>query len=190
MRTPLSRSFYESRDVVSLARQLVGKEIYTDFGCLTGGIITETEAYAGISDRASHAFGGKRTKRNESMYGPPGIAYIYLCYGIHYMLNVVTAEENTPHAILIRAIRPIQGIEMMLQRRKKQTPDETLTIGPGKTAAALGITCEHNGISFDTLPLLICDAPTASQIEASERIGVDYAGEDAKLLYRFRLLEP
>lgn len=190
MRTPLPRSFYESRDVVSLAKQLLGKELYTEFGSLTGGVIIETEAYAGINDRASHAFGGKRTERNDAMYGHPGTAYVYLCYGIHYMLNVVTAEENTPHAILIRAIRPTQGIETMLQRRKKHTLGGTLTDGPGKAAAALGITRAHNRFPFDALPLLICDAPPVSQIEASARIGVDYAREDAKLLYRFRLLEP
>lgn len=192
---PLPRSFYESQDVVSLARELLGKSLYTHFDALTGGVIIETEAYAGIQDRASHAFGGRRTERNEAMYGPPGLAYVYLCYGIHYMLNVVTGKTGTPHAVLIRALHPTHGIETMLRRRKKPKLDKTLTAGPGSVAAALAITREHNTLPFDAPPLFICeDIPSSHlkslKIEASPRIGVDYAGEDAKLLYRFRLLEP
>lgn len=123
------------------------------------------------------------------MYGPPGFAYVYLCYGIHYLLNVVTAKEGIPHAVLIRALRPTHGIETMLKRRKKKKLGPTLTAGPGATGAALGITCAHNNLPFDTPPLLICGAPSPQTIVASPRIGVEYAGEDAKLLYRFRLVE-
>jgi len=189
--TPLPRSFFESHDVVSLAKKLLGKQLFTHFDTLTGGTIVETEAYAGIQDRASHAYGGRRTERNEVMYGPPGHAYVYLCYGIHHLLNIVTAPAGTPHAILIRAIRPTHGIETMLSRRNKSRLDATLTSGPGSLTAALGITRAHNKLSFDTPPLFLSDASSFpnSYIVASPRIGIDYAGEDAKLLYRFQLFE-
>ncbi len=114
----LNRDFYQREDVLSISRELLGKILCTNFdGKFTNGMIVETEAYAGETDHASHAYGGRRTNRTETMYSPGGTAYVYLCYGIHHLFNVVTNAEDNPHAILIRAIEPIKGIESMLQRR-------------------------------------------------------------------------
>jgi DNA-3-methyladenine glycosylase len=189
--TPLPRSFYQSDDVVQIAKNLLGKALFTRFGPLTGGLIIETEAYAGVSDRASHAFGGRRTSRNEAMYGPGGTAYVYFCYGIHYLLNAVTGKAGLPHAVLIRAILPTVGIDAMLERRGKMQLDRTLCFGPGALCSALGITKQQNERPLDSLPLLIADmgydiAPAL--IEESPRIGVDYAGPDALLPYRFQII--
>jgi DNA-3-methyladenine glycosylase len=187
---PLPISFYQSQDVVSIAKNLLGKGLFTQFGCLTGGIIIETEAYAGITDRASHAYSGRRTARTEVMYGPGGRAYVYFCYGMHYLLNAVTGPKNIPHAVLIRAILPTEGIETMLERRKKKKLDPTLCNGPGTLCSALGITKEQNGIAINHSPLIICDLKIPfreEEIEATKRIGVDYAGPDASLPYRFLL---
>ena len=116
----LTDSFFLRSNVVNIARDLIGKYIYTIFDeKLTGGIITETEAYNGIVDRASHAFGGRRTDRTEIMYKRGGLAYVYLCYGIHSLFNVVTNKDGIPHAVLIRAIFPIEGVELMRKRRGK-----------------------------------------------------------------------
>src|SRR5947207_949048 len=117
----LSRSFYTRNDVVQISKELLGKYLFTKFkGTITGGIITETEAYAGITDRASHSFGGRRTSRTEVMYAEGGTAYIYICYGIHSLFNVVTNKKEIPEAVLIRAIHPTHGIELMLKRRNMQ----------------------------------------------------------------------
>ena len=116
----LTESFYAREDVVKIARELLGKVLVTNFnGILTSGMIVETEAYAGTTDKASHAYGGRRSARTEIMYMPGGTAYVYLCYGIHHLFNVVTNAINIPHAILIRGIEPIDGIETMLARRGK-----------------------------------------------------------------------
>jgi len=190
---PLPLSFYQSDDVVSIAKKLIGKGLFTHFGPQTGGLIIETEAYAGIYDRASHAFGGRRTARTEIMYGPGGKAYVYFCYGMHYLLNAVTAAKNIPHAVLIRAILPLEGIETMLERRNKKKADQTLCNGPGSVCKALGITKEHNGLPLNHPPLMICDLGhqiREDQIHATPRIGVDYAGSDASLPYRFQLGVP
>src|SRR4051812_45478122 len=113
----LKKSFYQRDDVVQVAKELLGKYLFTHIdGKLTGGIITETEAYAGVIDRASHAYGGRRTARTEIMYGEGGTAYVYLCYGIHSLFNVVTNKKGTPHAILIRALHPTHGVETILKR--------------------------------------------------------------------------
>lgn len=185
----LNPSFYLSSDVVSIARSLLGKELITEIeGEKTGGIIIETESYAGISDRASHAYNGRRTPRTEVMYQKGGVAYVYLCYGIHSLLNVVTAEEGTPHAVLIRALHPTIGLPTMLKRRKKREIDTTLTSGPGALCAALGIDRRHNGLPFNGGALLIQETELPPlDILVSPRIGVDYAGADALLPYRFRL---
>ncbi len=177
--------------MIAIAKSLLGKAIFTRFGDLTGGIILETEAYAGVSDRASHAFNGRKTERNQAMYGAPGTAYVYLCYGIHSLLNAVTGPEGTPHAVLIRALQPICGIETMLQRRKKAPRDiASLCHGPGALTQALGISLLQNKQPLTSWPLIICDggwATAETSIEAGPRIGVDYAGSDALLPYRFRL---
>lgn len=180
-------SFYERDDVVSIAKELIGKALYTHIdGQTTGGIIIETEAYRGPDDRACHAYNNRRTARTEVMFQPGGLAYVYLCYGMHNMLNVVTATAGTPHAILIRAITPTHGVDVMMQRRgmKKQA----LCSGPGSLCQALGITREHNGHPLDRQPLWIEESPMKidpNQIQATPRIGIDYAGKDAELPWRF-----
>ncbi|MGC1877903.1 MAG: DNA-3-methyladenine glycosylase [Rhabdochlamydiaceae bacterium] len=190
----LPANFYKRNDVVLIARELLGKTLFSTVGgILTGGIIVETEAYRGPEDRASHAFNNLRTPRTEVMFQEGGIAYIYLCYGIHHLLNVVTADVGTPHAVLIRAIAPTHGIETMLQRRKKIQTGPTLTSGPGSVCEALGITRDHNGHSFNG-PLLSIEESDLkhdpSQVSATSRIGVDYAGQDAALPWRFVLEIP
>ena len=113
----LPRSFYLATDVVDLARELLGKVILTEVdGLRTSAIITETEAYAGETDKASHAFGGRRTARTEVMYAQGGTAYVYLCYGIHHLFNVVTNQRDVPHAVLVRAAAPLEGITVMQDR--------------------------------------------------------------------------
>jgi DNA-3-methyladenine glycosylase len=148
----------------------------------------EVEAYNGEIDKASHAYGGRRTNRTEIMYDDGGTAYIYLCYGIHHLFNVVTNEKETPHAILVRAVEPVKGIAEMLQRTGKKKADYTLTKGPGNVSKAFGIQTRHNGISLLGKELFIADDGknySGKEIIRSPRIGVDYAGKDAKLLYRF-----
>lgn len=186
----LPESFYTRSDVVKISRELLGKKLITCIGKqLTAGIIVETEAYAGEIDRASHAFGGRRTGRTEVMYGRGGHAYVYLCYGIHHLFNVVANRHDTPHAILIRALEPVAGIEIMLKRCKKKQLDYTLTRGPGNLSKALGITTRYTGEDLVSgAHIWIEDQGKPLQpkhIIATTRVGVDYAGEDALLPYRF-----
>lgn len=181
--------FYNRADVVNIARELLGKVLVTQWdGAITSGRIVETEAYRGITDRASHAWNGRRTRRTEIMYDNGGKGYIYLCYGIHHLFNVVTNIKDTPHAVLIRAVEPLEGISTMLQRTGKKKPDRTLTSGPGNVAKALGLLVSHSGISLLDEAVFIADdgyALKKKDIVATTRIGVDYAGEDALLPYRF-----
>jgi DNA-3-methyladenine glycosylase len=187
----LGLSFYNRDDVVQIARDLLGMVLTTTFdGAVTSGRIVETEAYAGVIDRASHAYGERRTARTSIMYEKGGFAYVYLCYGIHHLFNVVTNRENIPHAILIRAVEPIEGISVMLRRTKKKLLDYTLTKGPGNVSRALGITTANTGESLLGDELFIADdgyKVSSKMIVATPRIGVDYAGEDALLPYRFIL---
>jgi DNA-3-methyladenine glycosylase len=185
----LPQSFYFSNNVVQLSKSLIGKYLFTCIdGIVTGGYIVETEAYNGIIDRASHAYGNKQTPRTKTMFLKGGIAYVYLCYGIHEMFNVVTSVEGQPHAILIRAIQPTEGIETMLQRKNMTSLKPNVTRGPGSVARALGISRAINAISLQSDTLWIEDRgltfPDVS-IVAAPRIGVDYAGNDALLPYRF-----
>lgn len=176
---------------MDLAQQLMGKSLITNIGgVLTGGIISETEAYAGVVDKASHAFGGRRTKRTEIMFRTGGISYVYLCYGIHYLFNVVTGPAETPHAVLIRGIIPTIGIEHILNRRKRGKLTKDITDGPGKLSAALGIDITLNGVSLNSEKVWIEEngiQVNPQDYNITKRIGVDYAGEDAKLPYRFVL---
>jgi DNA-3-methyladenine glycosylase len=185
----LHRGFYQRKNVLQVAKELVGKILVTKFGGIeTSGRIVEVEAYAGIIDKASHAFGGKRTARNEVMYGEGGAAYVYLCYGIHHLFNVVTNYREVPHAVLIRALEPIEGVETMLKRTGKKKPDHTLTRGPGNLSKALGIYTQHSGISLQSKELFIAEDDFVfkkNQIAASPRIGVDYAGDHSLWPYRF-----
>jgi len=185
----LRESFYHRDDVVQVAKELLGKILVTKFNSIeTSGRIVEVEAYNGEIDKASHAYGGRRTNRTKVMYAKGGVAYVYLCYGIHHLFNVVTNDKDIPHAILIRALEPLKGIEKMLQRTNKKKLDHTLTRGPGNVSRALGIQTKHTGISLLSNELYIADDGTVyleKGIGTSPRIGVDYAGKDAALKYRF-----
>jgi DNA-3-methyladenine glycosylase len=185
----LTLDFYKRTNVLQVAQELLGKILVTNQDSIvTSGRIVEVEAYNGIVDKASHAFGGRRTNRNEIMYAEGGVAYVYLCYGIHHLFNVVTHTKETPHAILIRALEPIKGIDTMLKRVGKKKLDNTLTRGPGNLSKALGITALQTGVSLVGKKLFIGDDGfeyTQNEIAASPRIGVDYAGNDALLPYRF-----
>lgn len=185
----LPLSYYLGNDVVALSRDLLGKYLFTNIdGAITGGIIVETEAYAGIIDRASHAFGNRQTPRTKTMFEEGGRAYVYLCYGIHEMFNVVTSAEGTPHAILIRAIEPVEGIDIMQFRRNMPVVKPNITKGPGSVAKALGISRNINAYSLLSDVIWIEDrgfSYAEDEIKAGPRIGVDYAGEDALLPYRF-----
>lgn len=185
----LPESFYSRKDVVKIAQELLGKVLVTEFnGIHTAGMITETEAYAGAIDKASHAFGNRRTNRTEVMFGHGGVAYVYLCYGIHHLFNVVTNEKGTPHAILIRAIEPLEGIEEMLKRRGKTVLQPSLTAGPGAMSMALGIHSSNTGLSLQGPEIFIEDRGikvSKKDIVAATRVGVAYAQDDAYLPYRF-----
>lgn len=182
-------SFYQRKDVVKIAKDLLGKIVVTNFkGKITSGRIVETEAYVGFTDKASHSFGGRRTARNEHMYSAAGTAYIYICYGMHQMLNVVTNDKEIPDAVLIRAIEPLQGIDIMLQRTGKNKVDRTLTRGPGNVGKALGIFKHHSGLFLLDEEIYLADDGekiSAENMGVSKRIGVESAGPDALLPYRF-----
>lgn len=185
----LGYNFYNRTNVVTIARELLGKILISQWdGIITSGRIVETEAYNGVADKASHAWNGRRTNRTEVMYKDAGIGYVYLCYGIHHLFNVVTNAVDTPHAILIRALEPLEGIEHMLTRTGKIKPDRTLASGPGNVAKALGISTRHSGINLLGNEVFIADDGYKlfkNNILATPRIGVDYAGDDALLPYRF-----
>ena len=185
----LGIEFYARKDVVTTASALIGKVLVTKLdGVITSGRIVETEAYIGLTDKASHSFGGRRTARNEHMYAPAGTAYVYICYGMHHLFNVVTNKKNIPDAILIRAVEPLLGIDKMLQRTQKKQFDSTLTKGPGNVAKAMGIFKDHSGIDLQKNKIYIADDGYALQKESigkSRRIGVESSGEAALLPYRF-----
>ncbi|HQE11649.1 MAG TPA: DNA-3-methyladenine glycosylase [Flavipsychrobacter sp.] len=183
--------FYLQDDVVSIAKQLLGKVISTHInGIRTSGMIVETEAYKGITDKASHAYMGRKTKRTAPMFEQGGIAYVYLCYGIHSLFNVVTNIKDVPHAILIRAIEPLEGIEFMLERSGQSALKPSITAGPGVLSEALGITSIHSGESLLGKTISIEDRNVIiepNSIVSTTRVGVAYAAEDALLPYRFYL---
>jgi len=185
----LTESYYRSDNVVAISRDLLGKYLFTCIdGVTTGGYIVETEAYNGIVDKASHAYGNRQTPRTKTMFMQGGIAYVYLCYGIHEMFNIVTSVEGQPHAILIRAINPTEGLDVMLARRNMLTVKPNITSGPGSVAKALGITRNINAFSMQSDTIWIEDRGLAFEpesIAAVPRIGVSYAGDDALLPFRF-----
>jgi len=185
----LSQSFYQNEVVTDLAVQLLGKQLFTLIdGELTGGTIVETEAYNGVTDKASHAYGGRFTNRTKIMYEQGGLSYVYLCYGIHHLFNVVSGVKGIPQAVLIRGLEPITGIDVMLRRRNIAVIQPNLGAGPGALAKSLGIDMklnakdllgdeiwiEDNGIYYDP-----------QQLVAGPRIGVSYAEDHALLPWRF-----
>lgn len=184
--------FYESTDVLQVAKDLLGKIVVTQIdGKKTSGRIVETEAYVAFTDKASHAYNARRTTRNEHMYAAAGTAYVYICYGMHQMLNVVTNKKEIPDAVLIRAIEPMEGISVMLARTGKTKLDNKLTKGPGNVAKALGIFKLHSGLHLRGNQIFLAEDKESilmqEHIAASKRIGVDSAGADALLPYRFYL---
>jgi len=184
----LPLAFYRRDQVLQIATELIGKILVTGLdGMMTAGRIVECEAYNGIVDRASHAWKGRRTARTEVMYSPGGVAYVYLCYGIHHLFNIVTNVKDTPHAILVRALEPLRGMDLMMKRAGKSVDDFSLTRGPGNLSRAMGISTELTGHSLQSREIYIAhdNYPVKrSMIAYSPRIGVDYAGKDASLLYR------
>lgn len=181
--------FYEGADVVLIAKNLIGKIIVTKFnGHLTSARIVETEAYIGLTDRASHSFGGKRTARNEHMYASAGTAYVYICYGMHHLFNIVSNSKDIPDAVLIRAVEPLNGIDIMLKRSGKAKLDNTLTKGPGNAARALGISKMHSGVNLVKNEIYIAEDEfkiKEASIGISKRIGIESSGDAALLPYRF-----
>ena len=188
---PLPVSFYSSENVVQIAKNLLGKMLITNRnGALTSGIIVETEAYKAPEDKASHAYNNRRTKRTKVMFGPPGCAYVYLCYGIHHLFNVVTGPEGMAHAVLVRALEPRDNIHLMKLRRK-QEHIKRLTNGPGILSQALGIITAHTGLSLldKKSGIWITEEKSIKpqNIIASPRVGIDYAEECTTWPWRFRI---
>lgn len=189
----LSESYFKQPDVLYLSENLLGKYLISqiDGGEMTGGIIAETEAYRAPEDRASHAYGNKMTKRNSVMFASGGVAYVYLCYGMHNLFNIVTNLEGIPHAILIRAIIPVIGMETIKKRGVIISKEDSFIEGPGNVTKALGIARQHNALPLylgKTIWLEDCGNTIATEnIIKAPRIGVAYAKEDALLPWRFRL---
>jgi DNA-3-methyladenine glycosylase len=185
---PLPRSFY-ARPVLEVARTAIGKILVHDTkeGRVAGRIV-ETEAYRGPEDRAAHSYGGRRTARTEVMWGPPGYAYVFFVYGMHWHVNLVTTRAESPHAVLIRAVEPLEGVELMAKARGLTPGDRNLTNGPGKVCCAFSIDRALYGADLCQGPLFLADGPRA-KIGRSPRIGVDYAGAWASRPWRFFELE-
>jgi DNA-3-methyladenine glycosylase len=189
MNLKLPLSYYMNQDVIFLAQDILGKILFTEVnGDVTAGIIVETEAYFGVLDKASHAYGGRRTERTETLYSQGGVSYVYLCYGIHHLFNIVTSIEGEPHAVLIRAIEPLKGKEIMELRRNMPASKTAISSGPGSAAKALGIDRSFNKKDLTENEIWIEDHGirySSEEIVAGPRIGVAYAQEDALLPWRF-----
>ena len=189
----LPTEFYLRKDVIQIARDLLGKVLCSRInGQETSAIIVETEAYRAPDDKASHAYNNRRTARTEIMFGPGGMAYVYLCYGIHHLFNVVTAPSEMAHAVLIRAVEPLGNVPLMLERRGMAVLAPRLTAGPGSLSKALGIRTSHTGTDLmdPSGPIWILDGGRqipSKNIIASARVGVDYAEECADWPWRFRI---
>ncbi len=189
-----NKNFFLSDDVVATARNMLGKRLVTiKDGVLTSGIISETEAYGGITDKASHAYGGRRTNRTEVMFREGGCIYVYLCYGIHSLFNVVTNQKDIPDAVLVRGVIPEKGKETMMERRNTAN-ERILADGPGKLSQAMGIHHRYSGIELNTafedgfrVWIEYTDIKVDELIEPGKRVGIDYAGDDALLPWRFKL---
>ncbi len=181
--------FYRTEDPIAIARHLLGAHLITELnGVRTVGRIVETEAYRGWGDAACHAHAGTRSPRTEIMYGNGGTAYVYLCYGIHNLFNIVTNGPERADAVLVRALEPVVGLEHMLARRGLKKPEKRVTMGPGSMSKAMGITRELYGAPLvpGRIWLEWASEIPDGQVKVGPRIGVDYAGEDARLPWRFR----
>ncbi len=185
----LPKHFYLRPDVAEIARDLVGKSLFTNTnGRVTGGMIVEAEAYCGATDRACHAYKNKCTDRTKVMFDAGGIAYVYLCYGIHCLFNIVTNSEGHADAILIRAVEPTHGLDVIRMRRNSDSRSVNLTSGPGKLTKALGIDLMHNGADLTQDQIWIEDSGitfSSDHIVSTTRIGVEYSGIDAFLSWRY-----
>lgn len=186
----LPEDFYQRTDVVKIARELLGKVLVTKIaGIVTSGMIVETEAYS-WKERGCHAYEARKTQRNAIMFEKGGHAYVYLCYGMHNLFNVVTNKNGIAEAVLVRALEPVHGVKEMEMRRGSLANPFHLTSGPGKLTKALGIDRKLNGKFLLDNEVWIEDTGkkiSAGNIEASARIGIDYAGEDARLPWRFTI---
>lgn len=186
-------SYYQNQDVIFLAKDLLGKVFFTEIDDkITAGVIVETEAYFGVLDKASHAYGGRRTDRTEILYHEGGISYVYLCYGIHHLFNIVTSVKDEPHAVLVRAVEPLEGKEIMELRRNMPFTKAAISSGPGSAAKALGIDRSFNKKDLSGEEIWIEDHGiryTPDQIVSTPRVGVAYAQEDALLPWRFFVKE-
>jgi DNA-3-methyladenine glycosylase len=186
--TRLPREFYTRANVLQVARELLGKLLVVPArdGKRVSGRIVEVEAYRGPRDRAAHSYGGRRTRRTEPMYGIGGTAYVFFVYGMYYQFNVVTNVTDRPHAVLIRALEPVEGIELMRKRRHGQ-PDHNLTNGPGKLCIALGINRALDGADLlrNRVWLEEAEKIPRSQIMSGPRVGIDYAEEWKDKPWRF-----
>jgi DNA-3-methyladenine glycosylase len=188
---PLPREFY-LRDAVQVARELIGKElVHSAAAGITSGVIVETEAYMGVTDPASHAFGGLRSKRTAIMYLPGGRAYIYLIYGMYNCMNVTAQKEGVPEGVLIRALQPVRGMKLMQARRGLKNPESliNLTNGPGKLCQAMAIDADLYGADLCEKRLFVQEAeiPTAGEVAASRRLNIEYAGSGRDFEWRFYL---
>ncbi|MFZ1806433.1 MAG: DNA-3-methyladenine glycosylase [Cyclobacteriaceae bacterium] len=185
----LKESFYQRSRVDTIAKDLLGKVLVSRFNdSLTSGIIVETEAYS-YKEKGCHAYNHLRTARTETMFGEGGIMYVYLCYGIHNMINMVTNKRDKAEAVLIRALEPVDGIDLMMNRSSGKTIHR-ITSGPGKLAKALGIDRTWDGELLTGNDVWVEDPGTKiarNKIVTTSRIGIDYAGDDALLLWRFYL---
>ncbi len=184
----VNQAFLLRNDVVSIARELIGKLlIVNNHGVVRAGIIAETEAYAGVSDRASHAYGGRRTTRTETLYCLGGTVYVYLCYGVHHLFNIVTNREGIPHAVLIRGILAVNVQDIPKDFQGKFETWEGYANGPGILTKKIGISAVHNAAFLNTDAIWLYELLRFSSIDiiTTTRIGIDYAGVDAKLPYRF-----
>ncbi len=187
----LPLSFYLRPDVVQISKELLGKFLITVFNNqLTAGMIVETEAYQGLTDRASHSFNGRYTARTRIMYQSGGVAYVYLIYGMHHLFNIVTNKRDIPDAVLVRALQPANGIEIMMRRRGLSSATSKLSNGPALLTRALGITSIHSGLSLLGQQIWLEDRGIViaeKDILSGKRVGISYAGKDAQRLWRFRI---
>jgi DNA-3-methyladenine glycosylase len=186
----LGRDFYTRDDTLRVARELLGKRLVVPAadGARASGRVVEVEAYLGAEDRAAHSYGGRRTRRTETMFGLGGTAYVFFVYGMHHQFNVVTGPAGLPHAVLVRAVEPEEGIELMRERRPVSR-DRELTSGPGKLCRALGIDLTFDGEDLTTGVRVWLEETGVrfkpGQIASGPRIGVAYAAEDALRPWRF-----